>query len=277
MRALVLGGTGMLGKAVTAYWRRRQESVLALSREQADIADRSSLTDWMKSFRPELVINCAAFTAVDQCETHRAQAMSVNGEALAEVVSAVEQIDARLIHISSDYVFDGQAETPYLEEAPTGPQSVYGESKLRGEQEALRCPRALVVRASWLFGPGGPNFVTTIARLLRDSKTPLRVVDDQVGCPTYTPFLARALWDLAECESTGIVHYCNREAVSWHEFAMEIANFVAPGAEIEPVPTSEFPRPAPRPAYSVLDTRNFEATVGRRVEPWLSGLTAYLQ
>ena len=267
----------MLGQAVVGHWRHRQHAVLALSHQQADITDGPGLAYWMEAFRPELVINCAAFTQVDRCETERDRAMSINGDALAGLVAAVDQIEARLIHISSDYVFNGEAEAPYREDSPTGPRSVYGESKLRGEEEAMRYRRTLVVRASWLFGPGGPNFVTTISRLLRNSEAPLRVVDDQVGCPTYTPFLARALWDLAERDATGIFHYSNRGAVSWYGFAKEIANFVAPGAEVEPVATSEFPRPAPRPAYSVLDTKHFEAAVGRRVEPWLAGLAAYLQ
>ena len=154
---------------------------------------------------------------------------------------------------------------------------MYGHSKRRGEEEALRGPRALVLRASWLFGPGGTNFVATIRRLLAEGRDPLSVVDDQRGCPTYTPFLARAIWDLAQLGLGGIVHYANREAVSWHGFATEIARLVAPGATVLPVPTSEFPRPAARPAYSVLDTRLFESAVGRRVETWSSGLAAYLQ
>ncbi len=266
----------MLGKAVAGHWRRRQQAVLALSHAQADIADRAGLVAWAEIFKPEVVVNCAAFTQVDRCESERETALRVNGEAVANVVAAAERVGAGLIHLSSDYVFDGTAAAPYLEDAPTGPASVYGESKLLGERQALRYPRALVVRASWLFGPGGPNFAATIRRLLSTSDKPLRVVDDQVGCPTYTPFLARALWDLAALDLTGLIHYCNRDAVSWFGYAKEIARFLAPDALIEPVTTAEFPRPAPRPAYSVLDTQRFESAAGRRVEPWASGLTAYL-
>ena len=130
MRALVLGGSGMLGKAVTAHWRRRQRAVLALGHGQADVTDRRRLLEWAAAFRPEVVINCAAFTQVDRCETERETAMAVNGEAVANVVAATEEAGARLIHISSDYVFDGEATTPYVEDAPTGPRSVYGESQL---------------------------------------------------------------------------------------------------------------------------------------------------
>ena len=276
MRALVLGGTGMLGQAVTALWRRRQRAVLALGHGQADVTDRRRLLEWARVFRPEVVINCAAFTHVDRCEAERETALAVNGAGVANVVAAAEPTRARLIQVSSDYVFDGDGDAPYVEDAPTGPRSAYGESKLEGERQALRYRRSLVVRTSWLFGPGGPNFVATIRRLLAASEEPLRVVDDQIGCPTYTPFLALALWDLVHQDVDGTIHYCNREAVSWHGFAAEIARAIAPRRPVLPVPTSEFPRPAPRPAYSVLDTTRFETAVGRRVEPWLSGLTAYL-
>ena len=266
----------MLGSAVAAHWRRRQKAVLALGHAQADITDRDRLLAWTDAFRPEIVINCAAFTHVDRCESESETALAINGEAVANVVVAAERAGAALIQVSSDYVFDGKAGEPYVEDAPTAPLSVYGESKLRGEVEALRYPEALVVRASWLFGPGGPNFVATIRRLLREGTEPLRVVDDQIGCPTYTPYLARALWDLADAGVRGKIHYCNRDAVSWFGYATEIARFLAPDATVVPVATSEFPRPAPRPSYSVLDTRRFENVAGRRVEPWISGLTAYL-
>ena len=134
-----------------------------------------------------------------------------------------------------------------------------------------------MLRASWLFGDGGPNFVATMRRLIRQGHLPLRVVDDQIGCPTYTGSLARAIWELAARGMRGIVHYRDREAVSWHGFAVEIARALDPTAEVVPVPTSEFPRPAPRPAYSVLDVSRFETAVGRRVEPWASGLASYLE
>ena len=267
----------MLGRAVAAHWRRRGDAVLALGHAQADITDRAKLHYWAESFRPEVVINCAAFTRVDDCETEHDTAMEINGRAVAHVRAAAESVGALLVHVSSDYVFDGRATTPYAEDAPTGPQSAYGASKLLGEEEALHSgpERVLVVRTSWLFGPGGPNFARTIAGALRAGK-PLRVVDDQIGRPTYTPYLARALRDLVRHGARGIVHYGNHDAVSWHGFATEIARLLAPGATVEPVPTTEFPRPARRPAYSVLDVGRFEALVGRRVESWAAGLAEYL-
>lgn len=275
MRMLVFGGTGMLGRAVVAQGRRRH-AVLALSHAQADITDRERLLYWARAFAPTVVLNCAAFTQVDACESESERAMLHNGRAVANVVAAARAVGADLLHVSSDYVFDGRAREPYREDAATAPLSVYGQSKLLGEQEALAYERALVVRASWLFGPGGPNFVATIRRLILEGKTPLRVVDDQVGTPTYTPFLARALWDLAGKGLQGILHYRNREPVSWYGFAREIAAHVRSGTEVIPVTTAEFTRPAARPAYSVLDVSRFETTVDRRVEPWEWGLAAYL-
>lgn len=283
-RALIFGGTGMLGRAVAAHWRRHGAAVLALSRAQADLTDRERLLEWAARFRPEVVVNCAAFTRVDDCETEVERAMTVNGAAVAHAVAAAQSVAAAFVQVSSDYVFDGRgyvadgarrngAPQPYPEEAPTGPLSVYGKSKLAGEEEAFRHPRALVVRSSWLFGPGGPNFVATMRRLGGQGK-PLRVVGDQVGCPTYTPHLARAIWDLVGAGASGLVHYCNPGAVSWYGFAREI---LGPGADITRVTTEEFPRPAPRPAYSVLAVERFEKTVGRRAEPWIQGLFHYLE
>jgi dTDP-4-dehydrorhamnose reductase len=285
-RALVLGGTGMLGGAVAVHWRRCGTAVLALSRAQADLTDRARLLEWAARFRPEVVVNCAAFTQVDDCETEVERAMEVNGAAVANAVAAAERVGAGFVQVSSDYVFDGRGygqpgpgagptdgPRPYPEDAPTGPLSVYGRSKLAGEDEALRLPRALVVRTSWLFGPGGSNFVTTMLRLAGRGD-PVEVVDDQVGCPTYTPFLARAIWDLIGAGARGVVHYCNRDAVSWYGFAREI---LGPGADLARIRTEELPRPAPRPAFSALGVGRFEATVGRRVESWIQGLGEYLE
>ena len=276
MRTLVLGGNGMLGRAVVSEGRRRGATVHSRDIDRVDIRDRAQVLDLAAELQPRLVVNCAAFTQVDACEEQRETAFEVNGRAVGNVAAAAESVGAGLIHISTDYVFDGTASEPYGVDAATHPQSVYGESKLAGEVAALEYPKALVLRTSWLFGPGGPNFVATMRRLIREGRLPLRVVDDQVGCPTYTGSLARAIWDLGPLGTRGILHYCDRDAVSWHGFAVEIARALDPAAEVVPVKTSEFPRPAPRPAYSVLDVSGFEAAVGRRVEPWSSGLASTL-
>lgn len=276
IRALVLGGTGMLGRAITAEGRRRGAPVLALSHAQADVADAGALAGWVDSFAPEAVINCAAFTRVDDCERERERALLINGAAVANVAAAAARRQALLLQISSDYVFAGDGERPYRPHDATGPRSAYGESKLLGERHALAYKRTLVLRTSWLYGPGGPNFAATMVRLMDEGRTPLRVVDDQVGMPTYTRYLARAIWRLLDRGVLGILHYGNREPVSWHGFARAIADAVAPAVVVEPVSTAEFPRPASRPAYSVLDVSDYEREVGRRVEPWLAGLTDYL-
>jgi len=279
MRILVLGGTGMLGRAVVTEARSRSLPVLGLSHEQADIRDRDRLLYWVDAFHPDLIVNCAAYTKVDACEGDgRGLAFAINGEAVDNVVAAASEAAARVVHISTDYVFDGKSGAPYKEDDATGPLSAYGQSKLDGERRALAYDRSTVVRTSWLFGPGGPNFVATMVRLIEGGQ-PLRVVHDQLGAPTYTLFLARAVLDLAQEEVRGIVHYRNREPVSWYEFASEIAGLwsgTRQMPDIVPVTTDEFPRPAPRPAYSVLDVARFEEAVGRRVEPWGWGLVDYL-
>lgn len=280
MRTLVLGGGGMLGGAVLAAARARGWPALALSHAQADLGDEARLEHWMAAFGPEAVINCAAYTRVDDCETQPERALAVNGEGVGRVARAAERRGARLVQVSTDYVFDGDSrQRPYAEDDATGPRSAYGRSKLLGEERALACGRSLVVRTSWLFGAGGPNFVTAIVRQIDGGARQLRVVADQVGAPTYTRFLARALLDLAPLAATGIVHYRNREPVSWYSFAAAIARW-RPGAdgvvEVVPVTTAEMPRPAPRPAYSVLAVERCEALLGRPVESWELGLAEYL-
>jgi dTDP-4-dehydrorhamnose reductase len=274
----------MLGRAMVAEARSRALPVLGLSHAQADIRDRERLLYWVDAFRPELIVNCAAYTKVDACEGEgREEAFAINGEALDNVVAACHAADtaeggARLVHISTDYVFDGKGTAPYREDDPVGPLSVYGQSKLDGERRVLAYDKSTVVRTSWLFGPGGPNFVATIVRLIEEGR-PLRVVRDQQGAPTYTLFLARAVLDLASDDVRGVVHYRNREPVSWYEFATEIAGLWSGTRripEVVPVTTDEFPRPAPRPAWSVLDVTHFEEAAGRRVEPWGWGLVDYL-
>jgi dTDP-4-dehydrorhamnose reductase len=282
MRCLVFGGAGMLGQAVVQEARARGWDVLGLSRGEADVTDRGRLLERAAAFRPGAVLNCAAHTRVDACETEVDRAFAINASGAENAAAAAESVGARLLHVSTDYVFEGSASDPYREDAPTGPLSVYGKSKLEGERRVLQYDRALVVRTSWLFGPGGPNFVATMVGLIEAGKLPLRVVDDQVGCPTYTPFLAKALLDLSEIGATGVLHYRNREPVSWYAFATEIARLWSEGSqepggvEVRPVTTAEFPRPAPRPAWSVLDVARFEEIAGRPVEPWGRGLAELL-
>jgi dTDP-4-dehydrorhamnose reductase len=281
-RALVLGGGGMLGGAVVRQGRRLGSAVLGLDRTQADVTDPAALAAWVRRFQPEVIFNCAAFTRVDDCETQEAAALAVNGDGAGSAAAVARAAGAVLVHVSTDYVFDGTARSPYSVDAPTAPVSAYGRSKLAGERLALAYERAAVVRTSWLFGPGGPNFVRTMAGFVSAGRRELRVVGDQVGCPTYTPFLARALWDLAArlrgapAADFGVYHYANREPISWCGFTREIVRELDPAVTVTEVTTAEFPRPAVRPAYSVLAVDRLEAVLGRRVETWSSGLAYYL-
>lgn len=276
MTTLIFGAGGMLGQALTAEGACRDRVTVAVPRQVVDITDREAVLSIVRRERPETIVNCAALTAVDACEERREEAFEVNARSVEHLAAAAASIEASLIQVSTDFVFDGTATEPYAEEASTSALSVYGESKRRGELAALDYERGLVLRTSWLFGPGGPNFVATMAGLLTAGRKPLRVVADQIGCPTYTPFLARAIWDIAGLRNHGILHYRNRDPVSWHGFACEIASLLDDPDEVLAISSEELARPAPRPAYSVLDVARFEGLVDRRVEEWRDGLTEYL-
>ena len=273
-RALVLGTAGQLGREVADELRRRGTEVLAADRSRADLCDTEGTAALAARFGACAVYNCGAYTDVDGCESNLELAMEVNGRA-PERLAAALPADCRLIHVSTDYVFDGRGRRPYREGDPTAPQTAYGRSKLRGERGVLDAG-GLVVRTSWVFGPEGRNFVSAIASRIGQGE-PLRVVSDQVGCPTYAPYLARALVDLTSAGASGIVHYCNTPATSWHGFAHAIADALGLNVPITPTLSSELTRPAARPAYSVLDTARFEALTNREVEGWRPGLDEYFE
>ncbi len=268
-RAVVLGAAGQVGREVADELRRRGVDALAADRRRADLADTEATAALAVRFGADAVYNCAAFTDVDGCESQPEAALEINGRAPVRLAAALPRA-CRLIHVSTDYVFDGGGRRPYREEDPAAPATAYGRSKLAAEQAVVDAG-GLVVRTSWVFGPEGGNFVSAIAaRLGRGA--PLRVVSDQVGRPTYAPYLARALADLHAVGAEGIVHYCNAPATSWHGFAVAIVEALGVNAEVAPVATADLPRPAVRPAYSVLDTGRFESLANRRVEPWRPGL-----
>ena len=273
-RAVVLGAAGQLGREVVDELRRRGTEVLAADRNRADLRDTDGTAALAAEFGARTVYNCAAYTDVDGCESDLDRAMEVNGKAPGRLAAALPS-NCRLIHISTDYVFDGLGHRPYREGDATSPRTVYGRSKLHGEPGVLDAG-GLVVRTSWVFGPEGRNFVSAIASRIGEG-APARVVSDQVGCPTYAPYLATALVDLARVGTSGIVHYCNAPAVSWHGFALAIADTLGLSVPITPIPSSELTRPAVRPAYSVLDTSRFETLVNRGIEPWRPGLDDYFE
>ena len=276
MRILVCGGGGLVGRAVVGEARRRGWPVAGPDRDEVDITDAGAVARALAGFRPAVAVNCAAFTRVDDCEREPGAAFRLNGQAVGILARECARAGVRLVHLSTDYVFDGQGTAPYPEDHPTAPRSVYGASKLAGEQQALAIPEALVVRTSWIFGSGGPNFVDTIRARIESGAAELAVVADQVGAPTFAPFLARALADLGESGASGVVHYQNRPAVSWYEFALEIAGRLGRPVAVRPVTTAEVPRPARRPRYSVLAVERFERLAGRGVEDWRAGLAEHL-
>ena len=251
MKILVTGGSGQLALALQR--QRGNHSLITFRKKDLDITDQEQLKNIFEREKPEVVINCAAWTDVDACESNQQKAFAVNGHAVGSLAESARQVGAQLVQISTDYVFDGQKGSSYLETDPTNPQSIYGKSKLLGEQ--LAGVGALIVRTAWLMGPDGNNMLQTILRLLR-SPGDLHFVDDQVGCPTFTDDLAGALLALVEAKDAGIFHVTNAGPVSWFVFAREVAEAAGhdPG-RVLPISTTDLvpSRPAPRPANSVLD------------------------
>jgi len=241
-----------------------------------DIRDAATVRDWITAARPATVINCAAMTAVDDCESNEAEATAVNGTAVGTLASACTAVGARLVQVSTDYVFSGDDDHPYTEDDSTAPLSAYGRSKLLGEEHARSSRDHLVVRTAWLYGHGGRSFVATICAQIESGTTKLRVVTDQRGCPTLCDDLAASILDLVDVRANGVVHAANSGDTTWHGFATEIARILRAEVDIEPVASAEFPRPAPRPAYSVLDTSRLTALLGRPMPRWQDALARYL-
>ena len=262
MRILLTGAGGMLARAVRREFEERDHEVVALDRPALDVTDAVAVERTIRSVRPDAVIQCAAYTAVDDAEREEARAHLVNAEATRHVARACRAVGARLVYPSTDYVFDGRGREPYRPDHPTAPINAYGRSKLAGEDAAREAGEYLVVRTSWLYGAGGKNFVATMIELGRAGR-PLRVVDDQRGSPTWTGTLAAVFADLLEREApAGVYHACNRGETTWYGLAREALRLAGIEVEITPVTTAEFPRPAVRPAYSGLDCGAPEAGVG---------------
>jgi dTDP-4-dehydrorhamnose reductase len=308
---LVTGAGGMLGRDVVRVARARRHGVHGLSRAKLDICDAEAVAAALGRHQPEVVINCAAFTDVDGAEAAEDRAFAVNGTAPGLLAAACRDVGARLVHVSTDYVFDGRAERPYVESDPVGPQSAYGRTKLAGERAVLDADGGhAVVRSSWLFGAGGRNFPATMLRLAAPAddggggRAEVSVVTDQIGAPTFTGHLAAALVELAErlaaegphvdladargdstrpggaAEQTarapsasGIHHIAGAGRCSWNEFAVEVFAQAGVACAVLPSTSAEQARPAPRPPWSVLGSERPDALV---LPPWQDGLSAYL-
>ncbi len=251
-------------------------------RNDLDITDRSAVKRYIDSVKPNWVINCAAYTAVDDAEKNRDLAMNINAKGVGNIVSAISGRDTGLIQISTDYVFDGKSDRPYREDDLPAPVSVYGESKLEGENEALESDRAIVIRTSWLYSQFGKNFPLTMIRLAKE-KPELRVVCDQTGSPTYSEDLVKALLTMVKIrseeekpENPEIYHLSGGGYCSWYQFAAEIISPTKTGTRVTPVTTEEFPLPAKRPMYSVLDNSKILNDLGLQLPEWRTSLKRFL-
>ena len=264
----------MLGTDLQHELAARDEAVVALRRDELDVTDSRLVNAAVREHAPDVIVNCAAYTKVDLAETEEAAANAINGSAVELLANAANEIGARLIQVSTDFVFDGEKRTPYEVNDATNPLSAYGRSKHLGEIAASHAEKHLIVRTSWLFGVHGPNFVEAIRNQIRKGTNPLRVVEDQRGRPTYTPHLARAIVRLAMQQAQGVVHYADADECSWFDFACAIAE--GSGVAVKPVTSDEFVRPAKRPAYSVLSTERYERLTGVTPDSWREGLQEYL-
>jgi dTDP-4-dehydrorhamnose reductase len=273
MRLLVTGAAGMLGRDVVAAAGDAGHDAVALARADLDITDADAVRAAVAAARPDAIVNCAAWTDVDGAETAEAQATAINGDGAGHLAQAAAETGALLVHMSSDYVFDGTASEPYAEDAPTAPQGAYGRSKLAGEHAIAAAEgRCAIVRTAWLFGPHGKNFVDTMRRLGAEREE-IAVVDDQVGCPTYTGHLAPALVEIAERGLTGVLHVAGGGHCSWFDLANTTFEETGLQCRVKPQSTADIGRPAPRPAFSVLKSTRADAPT---LPAWRDGLKAHL-
>ena len=282
MRALILGAGGQVGRALAAAAPEGCELV-ALSRADCDVGDEGAVRAAIAEARPEILFNAAAYTAVDKAEAEPEAARRLNAEAPGLLAAAARAAGARLVHLSTDFVFGGAAERPRRPDDPAQPESVYARTKLDGEAAALAGdPDALVVRASWIYAPVGQNFVNTMLRLIGE-RDEIRVVADQIGTPTWAPRLAGALWRLAALGARGIHHYTDSGVASWYDFAVAIgeealaAGLIGRAGRVVPIATEDYPTPARRPAYSVLDKQATWALLGAPAPHWRANLRANLR
>jgi dTDP-4-dehydrorhamnose reductase len=267
----------MLGHALMPVLEEKHE-VAGLSRRDCDLCDERAVQEVFRLQRPDLVVHLAAWTDVDGCEREPQKATAWNEAATFHVARAAKQIGAAVLFVSTDYVFDGRATQPYPEEAQPNPLNVYGKTKLKGEEIiAGMLDRYFIVRTSWLFGPDGKNFVTTILRLVQE-QSELRVVNDQRGSPTYTRHLARKLAELATTNEYGTYHITGDGDCTWFEFARKIIELAAiEGVQVLPISSAECGRPALRPAYSVLANRKLSLLGMGLLPHWKAGLKSYLE
>jgi len=275
VRLLVTGAAGMLGHRVVADARARGWAVAGVDLPDADLTDPLAAQDVVEEHAPDAVVHCAAFTDVDGAEEQEARARAVNADASANIAAAAAMLGARIVAVSTDYVFDGTLTgRPYVESDPTGPVGAYGRTKLAGEDAvAGHNPNHAIARTAWLFGVGGKSFPDTMLTAAQ-TRDEVAVVTDQIGSPTWAGHLSPALLDLAAGTATGVFHIAGGGQCSWHELTVELYRAAGVATRVNETTAAEFARPAPRPAWSVLATERDETP---RLPPWQDGVAAYLQ
>ena len=274
MRVVIFGASGLLGQELMRHWHG--DELIGLGSKDADIRDAHQVSEAVESIRPDWIVLSAAYTNVDDCETHAELALAVNRDGPMNVAHTAQRIGAKLLFVSSDYVFDGKKTTPYESDDRRNPQSVYGRSKSEAEIQLLEIlPDVCIARTSWLFGTGGKCFPDTILKLAASRPT-LEVVSDQRGDPTYSVDLAKAIIELCRAGAGGIVHVTNAGECSWFEFARAIVKGAGLATEVRPVNTEQMARPAPRPPYSVLSPKSLQR-YGISMATWQDALQRYLQ
>ena len=279
-KILVTGSNGQLVKELQqAAALFPQFDFVFLSREELLIHDFESVKKVFKSYQAQCIINCAAYTAVDKAEQEKELSFQINGAAVGLLAAICKAEHCKFIHISTDYVFDGTASVPYLEDSPTSPQGVYGASKLEGEKQALQFnPDSIIIRTSWVYSSFGKNFVKTMLKLLQ-VKDEISVVDDQIGSPTYAKDLAEVILQIIASQNwqPGIYNYSNDGEISWYDFAERIKELSGSSCKINPIPTTQYPTPAKRPAYSVLDKTKIQQVLGIKLKDWQNSLAECLE
>ncbi|WP_066315167.1 dTDP-4-dehydrorhamnose reductase [Bacillus sp. FJAT-29814] len=277
MKVIVTGAAGQLGQDVLLELERKNHQAIGTDRADLDITIEGDVQAFIAEVKPDVILHCAAYTNVDAAEEDEETAYRVNGLGTKNLALAAKQIGAKMLYISTDYVFDGTGTDPYEVDDPTKPLGAYGRTKLAGEefvQELLE--QFFIVRTAWVFGAHGHNFVKTMLRLGKE-RGEVGVVHDQVGSPTYTVDLAKFMVELMETEKYGIYHATNSGVCSWYEFAVEIFKQAGLNVKVNPLTTEQFPRPAERPKYSVLSKKKIEAQGFTPLPNWQDALTAYLK
>lgn len=277
MKVVVTGVQGQLGYDVAKQLTARNHQVFGINRKTLDITDEKAVQAYIEEVKPDAILHSAAYTNVDAAEEDRDTAYNVNALGSKYLAQSANKVGAKMVYVSTDYVFDGTASKPYEVEDPTHPLGVYGKTKYAGEEFVKQnLDRYFIVRTAWVFGVNGNNFVKTMLRLAEE-RDELGVVHDQVGSPTYTVDLARFIIDLVESDKYGIYHATNEGVCSWYEFAVEIFNQVGFNIKVNPLTSDQFPRPAARPKYSVLSKKKVVEQGFTPLPYWKDALSEYLR